>query len=157
MPFIVFFSGSFLLHLLWENLQMPLYAGFETAPLQEHFWICFKATGGDLLFMLTIYTALAVVHRDPYWIANRAAYAHPATWIVALLIGALLAVSFELWAVYVDHRWQYTEAMPLVPIVEVGLLPVLQMLVIPLVTLAATSRIACRICVIDPRRLWNML
>ncbi|MDO8648882.1 MAG: hypothetical protein Q7R81_03800 [Candidatus Peregrinibacteria bacterium] len=142
LPPVLFFGGSFTLHLLWENLQAPLYEGFDSFP--QHFWICFKATWGDLLFMLTIYAALAIVHRDPFWIADRSTYAHPATWIITLLIGVLLAVSFELWAVHIDHRWQYTEAMPLIPILQIGLTPVLQMAVIPLLTLFLTSRFPTR-------------
>lgn len=134
----IFLGGSFLLHLLWENLQAPLYAGFTS--FQQHFWICFKATWGDLLFMFTIYSVLAMMHRDPFWVADRSAYAHPATWTITLFIGVLLAMIFELWAVYVDHRWQYTEAMPLLPILQIGLVPVVQMLMIPLVTLLLTSR-----------------
>ncbi|HAI98319.1 TPA: hypothetical protein DCL30_02100 [Candidatus Peribacteria bacterium] len=125
---LIFLGASFILNLFWENLQAPLYAGFTS--FHEHFWICFKAAGGDLLFMLVIYAALAIIHRDPFWISNRQTYAHPATWIITPLIGALLAVAFELWAVYVAHRWQYA-AMPLIPVVATGLLPVLQMIVIP--------------------------
>ncbi len=135
---IAFMGGGFILHLLWENLQAPLYASFTS--LRDHFWICFKAAWGDLLFMIAIYAALAIVHRDPFWVSDRATYAHPATWAITLLIGVLLAVSFELWAVYVDQRWQYTQSMPLIPVLQVGLTPVLQMLIIPLVTLLLTSR-----------------
>ena len=126
--------------MIWfgENLQAPLYEGFTS--FRQHFWICFKATWGDLLFMLLIYVALAVLHRDMFWIADRSAYSNSATWIISLLIGALLAVSFEFWAVYVDHRWQYTEAMPLIPVLHIGLMPVLQVLFIPLAVLFLTSR-----------------
>ena len=138
---LLFFGASFLLHLLWENLQAPLYEGFTS--FRQHFGVCFRATiTGDMLFMLTIYAALAVVHRDPLWVANRETYAHPTTWLIALLIGTLLAVSFELWAVHVDHRWQYAEAMPLMPIVHVGLTPVLQMLLVPPAVLLLTSRLS---------------
>lgn len=133
-----FIGGSFLLHLLWENLQAPLYAGFTS--FRQHFWICFKATWGDLFFMFIIYASLAFVHRNPLWIADRSTYTHPATWVITLLLGILLAVSFELWAVYVDHRWQYAEAMPLIPVIKIGLTPVLQMLFIPIITLLFTSR-----------------
>ncbi len=135
---VLYLSVSFVLHLIWENLQAPLYEGYIS--FQQHFWICFKAAWGDLLFMLVIYVALAIVHRDPFWVAERSAYTHPATWIIALLVGLLLAVSFELWAVYVDHRFRYSEAMPLIPIVHIGLMPVLQMLLIPLAVLFLTSR-----------------
>jgi hypothetical protein len=138
LPVSIFFGSSFVLHLLWENLQAPLYAGFQSSAQQ--FWICFKATWGDLLFMACIYVALAIIHRDPFWVADRAAYALPATWIIALLVGGLLAVNLELWAVHVDHRWQYTETMPLIPVLRIGLTPVLQMMVIPLAAIAFTSR-----------------
>lgn len=137
LPVFLFFGGSFLLHLLWENLQAPLYAEF--ASFRDHFWVCFKATWGDLLFMFTIYAALAVVHRNLFWIADRSSCTHPATWIIAPLIGLLLAVSFELWAVYVDHRWQYT-GMPMIPVLRVGLMPVLQMIVIPTAAIAIPAR-----------------
>ena len=138
LPITTFFGGSFLLHLLWENLQAPLYVGFTS--FRQHFWICFKATWGDLLFMLLMYAVLAIVHQDPLWLTKKSTYAHPATWIMTLLLGVLLAVNVELWAVYVAGRRQYEDAMPLVPILHVGLTPILQMLIIPLAILLFTSR-----------------
>lgn len=134
----IFFGSSFLLHLLWENLQAPLYQGF--ASFQQHFWICLKGTVGDILFMLVIYATLAVVYRNSLWMNDRATYTHPATWILTPFVGILLAVSFERWAVYVDHRWEYMEAMPLIPILQIGLTPVLQMMLIPLIALLLTFR-----------------
>lgn len=141
-PLGIFFVAAFMMHLLWENLQAPLYEGFTS--FQQHFWICFKAAWGDLLFMLAIYAALAALHRDLFWIADRSTYAHPATWIIAVLVGILLAVSFEYWAVNVDHRWEYTAAMPLLPFLHIGITPVLQMMVIPLGTLLISYRFSLR-------------
>ena len=48
-----------------------------------------------------------------------------------MLIGVLLAVSFELWAIYAVRRWEYG-SMPLIPIIGVGITPVLQMVIVPL-------------------------
>jgi len=138
LPVTIFFGGNFLLHLLWENAQAPLYAGFES--FRQHFWMCLEATKGDFFFMLTIYVALAVIHRNIFWVADRSAYAHPATWIITPLIGFLLALSSELRAVYVTEQWQYAKMMPLLPILRVGLTPVLQMLLIPLAVLFLTYR-----------------
>ena len=90
--------------------------------------------------MLLMYAVLAIVHQDPLWLTKKSTYAHPATWIMTLLLGVLLAVNVELWAVYVAGRWQYEDAMPLVPILHVGLTPILQMLIIPLAVLLLTSR-----------------
>lgn len=138
----IFFGTSFLLHLLWENLQAPLYAGYES--FGQHFPICLKATmTGDMLFMLVIYIVLAVVHGDLFWVANPAVYAHPTTWIIAGLIGILLATIFELWAVHVDHRWVYA-GMPLIPFLHIGLTPILQMAIIPPLALLLTKNFSHR-------------
>ena len=145
LPLLGFFGGSFFLHLLWENLQSPLYTCFWENSFVRCFLICLRATvTGDMLFMLTIYAALAMVHRDWLWVSNAATFRHPATWLIAVLIGVLLAVSFELWAVHVAERWQYTSVMPLIPIVQVGLTPVLQMILVPLGVLFITSRVSTR-------------
>jgi hypothetical protein len=141
-PLAVFFGSSFLLHLLWENLQAPLYEGFTS--FTQHFWICFRATFGDLLFMFVIYVALAIVHRNLWWIADVSGYTY-ATWITALFVGAALAVSYEFWAVYVAHRWDYTSMMPLLPLLRIGAFPVLQMVVVPVSTLFVTSRFSSRL------------
>jgi hypothetical protein len=138
-----FFGASFLLHLLWENLQAPLYKGFES--FEQHFWMCLKATAtGDMLFMLVIYLALAAVHRDWLWISDATTFKHPATWLIAMLIGLLLAVSFELWAVYVAERWQYAASMPILPILDIGLAPVLQMTFVPTAVLFLSFRFSRR-------------
>ena len=131
-----FFGASFVLHLLWENAQAPLYVGFTS--FREHFLVCLKAALGDMLFMLIIYSVLAIVHKNVWWLTNAHAYTQSATWLIVIFLGIFLAVSFELWAVYIDHRWQYTETMPLIPFVDIGLTPVLQMAVIPVLTLLFT-------------------
>ena len=135
---LAYFGSSFFLQLLWENLQAPLYVGYTS--FYQHFWICLKATvTGDMIFMVLIYLALALIHKDICWVRNRAAYLSPATWTLTVVVGVLLAVSFEWWAVFVAHRWVYG-IMPLVPMLHVGLTPVSQMIAVPVVTLFLCSR-----------------
>lgn len=142
-PLLPFFGSSFVFHMLWENLQAPLFEGYTS--FGQHFWVCFRAAAtGDMLFMLTIYLALAVIHRNGCWVKHRSSYDHPATWILTLLLGILLAISFELWAVEVDHRWQYAASMPTIPIVNIGLTPILQMIIVPFLTLLLTFRFSQR-------------
>lgn len=132
---ILFFGSSFLLHLLWENLQAPLYQGYIS--FAQHFWICLRATlSGDMLFMLIIYAILALVHRNFFWPSDRTVYRRPITWIIALLVGTILAVSFEWWALSM-HRWVYG-TMPIV--LGIGIFPILQMIIVPLMTLMMTMR-----------------
>jgi hypothetical protein len=139
----LYFGTAFILHLLWENLQAPLYTCFSGNSFLQCFLVCLRAAAtGDMLFMLTIYGALALVHQDFYWIADRSVYSHPATWLLPVLIGVLLAVSFELWAVYVAERWQYAAFMPILPVLRIGLTPILQMIAISIATLCISFRFA---------------
>lgn len=136
LPLSHFFGGSFLLHLLWENLQAPLYEGYTT--FVQHFNICLKAALGDMVFMGILYGVLALLHRNVLWIANPSVYARPSAWIVVALTGFFLAVGFELWALS-THRWEYG-AMP--TILGIGIFPVLQMIVIPLTTLSISRSLS---------------
>jgi L-cystine uptake protein TcyP (sodium:dicarboxylate symporter family) len=123
---------------------MPLY-DLPSMSAWEGVRMCVFATAtGDMIFMLVIYLTLAAVHSDLAWPEARPAYTHAATWLIPLVIGSLLAVSYELWAVYVEQRWSYADAMPRVPVVEVGILPLLQMIIIPFVMLLICARFAVR-------------
>lgn len=136
---IVFFGSSFLLNLLWENAQAPLFQGYDS--FTQHFPICLKATAtGDMLFMLVIYCTLAFVHRDRWWPSNPKTYRRPATWILPPIIGILLAISFELWAIHVAHRWTYAATMPILPMLQIGIPPLVQMMLIPILSLFLASR-----------------
>jgi hypothetical protein len=136
-----YFAVSFVFHAIWEKSQMGLYA------MEMSEWdcwvVCLRATAtGDMAFMATIYLALAAVHRDWGWIMRSTAYRHPATWVITVIVGSLLAVSCELWAVHVVHRWAYAPSMPLLPFLQVGLTPVLQMILIPIAVLLVFAWIA---------------
>lgn len=131
----VFFGSSFVLHLLWEMAQMPLFR-LPEMPRWERVKMClFSTATGDMAFMLTLYLTVAAIHQQLWWLADRRSYTHAATWILQVLVGGLLAISFELWAVYAIHRWEYA-SMPLVPVIRVGVTPLLQMILVPL---AATA------------------
>ena len=137
-PLGIFFIGSFLLHLLWENAQAPFFAGYQS--FSQHFPIClWGTTTGDMLAMLLIYGILIIIHRDVLWIGNRATYQHPATWVLPPFFGLLFATSFELWAIHVSHRWTYAPTMPIIPLLQIGFTPLLQMIVVPPLTIAITS------------------
>lgn len=133
------------MHLVWENAQMPLYKADDVS-VWESFEMCLSATAtGDMLFMLMLYLIVALIHQKLSWLDDLAAYSHPATWIVPIVVGVLLAVSFELWAIYAVRRWEYS-SMPLLPLVHVGVTPFLQMIVIPSATTAVCRSIAIHEC-----------
>lgn len=115
--------AAFALNLVWENAQAFLFAGYPGP--WRHFWTCFVATLGDLVFVAAIYGAVALLWRDPAWYRRMSLGRIGCA--VALGIGSAVAVEARALA---SGRWAY-DAMPLVPLTDIGLLPVLQMMILP--------------------------
>jgi hypothetical protein len=113
--------------LAWEIAQLPLYTLWTESRLD---WIAFAVvhcTVGDAM----IGTAALVVAL----ILSRAG--HPANWpgtkICAWMV--LLALAYTLASERINliqGNWAYSDWMPVVPWVEVGLAPLLQWIVVPL-------------------------
>src|SRR5712691_6691282 len=122
---VTIFVVAVLANYLWELAQSPLYVGLED--IRTTLWHCFVASLGDGLMVLGIVAVGGVILRRPAW------FVHPGAQgiIVMLLVGLVLGVTVEWVAVHVLQRWAYTARMPRVPELDVGLVPVAQMLVLP--------------------------
>ena len=109
---------------LWELGQSPLY--LPPSKLTDMLWHCFVASLGDGVIIGLIYGACAVLFRDRAW------YGHMSLsrWTVLLTVNLSVGILVE-WIGLRLHRWFYAATMPLVPGVEVGLVPMLQMLLLP--------------------------
>jgi len=103
---LYFFGSSFILHLIWENLHAPLYGPY-TNFINFFPRLLYATITGDMIFMAIIFATLGIVHNDFWWILDKKVYQKPSTWILAIFSGAMIAISFELWAVYVNYRWDY--------------------------------------------------
>lgn len=114
---------GFLLNVIWENAQAPLYQGYEN--FWQHFLICLPATFGDVLILWGIYGALAFVYKDWLWPndfkKNRL--------LVLVILSFAVGVAVEKYAL-LTNRWMYNELMPIIPYLEVGLTPILQAIII---------------------------
>jgi hypothetical protein len=123
---------AFALHLIWENVQAPLYA--EHTLSWHNFFICFLGTVGDVGITVAVFVFLLVV-KSFYWdTLTRQDYT------VLIVLGFFIAVLIEQNALLLQ-AWSYTEAMPLIPYVRVGLTPVLQMTVLLPLTFFVTQRL----------------
>lgn len=115
---------AFLFNLAWELGQGPLYKGYRYDA--EHISFCALASVADAIMVLLIYFGLALIFRNGLWIQN---FTYLRILLVMLIgfIGAVLAEVRHLSA----GTWAYTESMPIIPIVEAGLSPVLQFTILP--------------------------
>lgn len=122
---VVLFLVAVLFNFLWERAQSPLYLGMDD--WGSTWWLCFIASLGDGVLVLAIYGLGWIVFKQRDWIE------HPgiAGYGLMLIIGLLMGVGIEWIAVHTAELWAYTTAMPLVPGLNVGLVPVLQMLLLP--------------------------
>lgn len=130
-------SVAFGLNLLWENIHIIFYEGYNT--FSERFLRCVPAAGGDVLIILAIYLTLALLYGDWYWFARRTR----AMVILTLVLGVGIAIAIEM-AALSTGRWQYKNTMPLLPGTQFGLLPLIQMLFLPLTTFYIASKTSSR-------------
>ena len=77
--------------------------------------------------ILIIYWIGWALFRNPQWVLN------PGTrgYLLMIVVGLMLAVMVEWNALLRTGAWGYTEQMILIPILGVGLLPILQMVALP--------------------------
>lgn len=130
--FYIFIIG-FLLNLIWEVVQAPLYKGYES--LSSNFMMCFIASIIDAIVVLFLYGIFVAAHRNVFWIKN---FSWSNT-LLLLFLGGLIAIGFEHWAL-TTGAWSYTDEMPVV-FFSFGLFPLLQMMFLPLLTLLIVRKL----------------
>jgi len=108
-------------------LQAPFFTGLPGS-WTAHGAICALAAIGDLVIAAGFLVAGALVFGDSRW------YAPPtmSRYVVVLLAGVIVQVMVELVAVHGLALWAYTRAHPRLPVVDVGILPVLAAALYPL-------------------------
>jgi hypothetical protein len=134
-PFLLrLFILAVAINYVWEMAQMPLYRGMPFDELSS--WlICFRASLGDGVIVLAIWATGRVVFRRREWFSP--AGAGPV--VVMLVSGAVVAIAIEVHALAAG-RWAYSELMPTVPPFGTGLSPLVQLLVLPWLSMVLARR-----------------
>lgn len=121
---------AFLLNYPWEFLQVPLYLVHPGVSHWDVIKTCSIAAVGDALIMLVSYWTVAIAARARWWILRPAAR----QLLAFVAVGIIITIGIEYFATGSDHPalgWRYAPAMPVLPLVHVGLAPLLQWLVLP--------------------------
>lgn len=119
--------ASFLLHFAWEMWQVPFFVGMDSSPHAEVVWLCTRAALGDVGIALLALVPLLWQRHGIYHLFELR-YSHC---LVYVATGLLITVAFEYAATELLSRWEYKAAMPTLPVVGTGLMPLLQWLVLP--------------------------
>lgn len=128
------FAVAVALNFPWEMLQASLYR-METGgwPLWLH---SLRASFGDGLLVMLIFVLGAWIFRRRDWFCRPRGPGY--AWM--LVSGAIFAVALEWTAVHLLKRWSYESAMPMLPGLGIGLVPIAQMLALPPAIFAVAAR-----------------
>lgn len=126
---------SLLGHAVWEVLQLPLFTLWLEAPTKQIAFATLHCLGGDLVIATSALIGALVIFGRPGW---PQVHALP----VALTV-LCICISYTAWSEYnnalIKRVWTYTDVMPLLPVIKVGVTPMLQWLVVPILALLASS------------------
>jgi hypothetical protein len=119
---------AFLLHFVWEMWQVPFFEGMSRAAHWDALLFCTRASLGDGFITLVAFLVASFLAG---W-CKTGKFRFPLRgWLSFLATGLLLTIVFELLATKYLDRWQYSDLMPVLPYLEVGLVPLLQWLALP--------------------------
>jgi hypothetical protein len=113
------FLISFFLNLIWENLHSFFYDVYKGEVITE--FILIRATLGDAVMLTILF--LPFLYLD---------FFKKRLWLI-IPIGLALAIKIELFAM-MTNRWTYNEFMPIIPYLNVGLTPTIQLALLGYVT-----------------------
>lgn len=106
---------------------MPLYELWRTATSSEIAFAAVHCTGGDVLIASSSLLLALVLVGHPNRPTNRAR----SVLIVTLLLGFLYTAFSEWLNIEIRQAWAYSDLMPVIPLLNMGLSPALQWIVVP--------------------------
>lgn len=115
---------AFLLNFVWELGHLPLYK--DATYNIQHIAFCALASVADAQMVLLIYLCLALINKKPFWVQHIGLKQV----FILMIIGGIGAIIGEI-AHTSSGNWAYADSMPMLPVLNVGLSPVLQFFLLP--------------------------
>lgn len=115
-------------NLTWEFAHIPLYTLWETGTVSEIVFAAVHCTGGDILIALSSVMLSLILFGTGSWPSERRQLVVAST----VAFGLAYTIFSEWLNIEIREAWAYSDLMPLIPLIDVGLSPFLQWIVIPL-------------------------
>lgn len=104
--------------------------------LADFVFIHIKASLGDVLIFILIYAIGILIFKNKQWFLLK----KNSIYIFSAVCGFIIAVLIEKYALSTG-RWVYNNLMPMIPLLNVGLFPVLQMILLPLFFMKISNKL----------------
>lgn len=121
----VLWMAAFGLNMLWELAQVFAFSSLAEASAFEIFILVTIASIADAFITLAAYLIAALIRRERFWWKAVGAV----DYLIFAIVGAVSAALIETIALS-RGTWTYGEYMPIVPLLEIGLLPFVQLTVL---------------------------
>ena len=114
------------LNLFWEIVQLPLYTIWKTGSTQDIIIAIIHCTAGDVVIAVTALVLALMLLGKSDWPKQR----HLSISVLAVCIGLIYTIYSEQLNI-ANQAWAYSDLMPIIPWLEVGITPILQWILIP--------------------------
>ena len=121
---IAFFA--FLLNFVWEVLQTPFFVDISTE-ITTIIWYRFHCTLGDVMISLAGFWFVALILRSRSWSLNLT----KKKLLLFVAFGVSYTIFSEIKNVSFNKLWGYSDLMPVIPYIEVGIVPLIQWIIVP--------------------------
>jgi hypothetical protein len=132
----MYLGVSAVAHLAWETLELPLYTIWSSGTLREKAFAVVHCTAGDVLIALsTLAIALIAIGT-----ANWPVEGFQRVLILTLILGVGYTIFSEWLNIVIRASWAYSSLMPVVPVINTGLSPLMQWVIVPNLALFFAKR-----------------
>ncbi len=114
-------------NLVWEFARMPLHTLWETGSTGEIVFAVLRCIGGDILIATSALLPALFLFGTSQW--PEAGYRRAA--FVAIIFGLGYTLFSEWLNIEVREAWAYRDLMPVIPVVDPGLSPIAQWIMLP--------------------------
>jgi hypothetical protein len=121
---IAFFA--FLLNFVWEMLQTPFFIDISTE-INTIIWYRIHCTLGDVMISLAGFWFVALIARSRNWFLNPT----KKKLLLFVAFGVSYTIFSEIKNVSLNKLWAYSDLMPVIPYIDVGIVPLIQWITIP--------------------------
>ena len=145
-----YFAFAAIAHLVWEFAHLPLYTIWLTGTPGELVFAAVHCTGGDILITLSTIMLSLCVFGSADWPRIR--------WHRVLGGAVIFGVAYTIFSewlnIVIRGAWAYRDIMPVVPVIDAGLTPLLQWIIVPTLAYCAATRVPLRKLFRGERRSW---